>query len=301
MSKVSDLFFATRPAFLSITLLGCLIGLALPINAKGSWSINLLAVGLALSVHAAANLLNDYYDHLNGSDQNNLTRITPFTGGSRYIQDQILSPSQVYVLGLALIAISTAIGIYICSQTTWLLLPIGLIGVLVAWSYSVPPLELMSKGVLGEVAIVIAWSLLVIGFASLQEEALAFKVIPIGLSYGFMVSNILLVNQIPDVEADQLAKKYTLATLHTYSGLRNWYTCTYIAAYLFQFSGIYFFDIPVETICTALLLPMFLHCGKEIATPTKAAVQIKKLIVRNMVAVHLFALVFWLGILFGKL
>ncbi len=299
MSKASNLFLAARPAFLSITLLGCLIGLVLPSNTKGAWAINLLAIGLALSVHAAANLLNDYFDHLNGSDQNNRSRITPFTGGSRYIQNQLLTPSQIYGLGLILMVVCTVLGIYICSKTTWQLIPVGMIGVAVAWSYSAPPLELMSRGVLGEAAIAIAWSLLVVGFASLQENAIAFKSIPIGLAYGLMVSNILLVNQIPDIEADQLARKYTLATTHTRQGLSYWYTGIYITGYAFQFSGIYFFDVPKESLVTLLLLPMFLLCGKGVSNPEKTNDQTRKLIVRNMIAVHLYSLLLCLSLLKG--
>ena len=301
MSKASNLFLAARPAFLSITLLGCLLGLVLPSHIKGSWAINFLAIGLALSVHAAANLLNDYFDHLNGSDQNNHSRITPFTGGSRYIQNRILTPSQIYGLGLTLIVVSAAIGIYIYSQTTWQLIPIGLIGVAIAWSYSAPPLELMSRGVLGEAAIAIAWSLLVIGFASLQANTIAYESIPIGLAYGLMVSNILLVNQIPDIEADQLARKYTLATTHSQHGLRYWYTCIYIIAYVFQFLGMYFFDTPIETIVTILLLPIFFLCSNEISIPEKTNAQTRKLIVRNMIAVHLYSLLLCFGMLIGSL
>jgi 1,4-dihydroxy-2-naphthoate octaprenyltransferase len=33
------------------------------------------------------NVVNDYYDHLNGTDAANVERIFPFTGGSRFIQN----------------------------------------------------------------------------------------------------------------------------------------------------------------------------------------------------------------------
>ena len=116
----------------------------------------LLALILALCMHAAANLLNDYFDHLNGSDDHNYGRISPFTGGSRYIQNQIISATQIHALGIALMLICCILGIYIFSQSTWLLMPIGILGLLLAWAYSAPPLQLMSKGVLGEIAIAIA-------------------------------------------------------------------------------------------------------------------------------------------------
>ena len=299
MNRALNLFLATRPAFLSITLLGCFMGITIPGTHKESFTINTLAIALALLIHAAGNLLNDYFDHLNGSDQNNNGRITPFTGGSRYIQNKILKPSHIYRFGLILISASISIGLYICSQTTWLLIPIGLAGIALAWSYSAPPLELMAKGALGEIAIAIAWSLIVIGFATLQTENLASKSIPIGITYGLLMANILLVNQIPDIEADRKAGKLTLASQISRHQIWIWYSTICIAAYTFQVIGIYFFETPSATIVTVILLPIFLLCAKNISKYTGDKYQTRKLIVRNMVAAHLYCLLLCLGLLKG--
>ncbi|HZX30204.1 MAG TPA: prenyltransferase, partial [Rhodocyclaceae bacterium] len=63
-------FAATRPAFLSVTLAGALIGLA-TVSADGV-AIDIakafLTVLFALVAHAGANVVNDYHDALNGSD-----------------------------------------------------------------------------------------------------------------------------------------------------------------------------------------------------------------------------------------
>lgn len=300
MNAISKLFLASRPAFLMITLLGCFIGLALPSNSKESFAINFLAIALALSAHAGANLLNDYFDHLNGSDQNNEGRIPPFTGGSRYIQNNLLKPAQVFQCALILILFSAVIGIYICARTTWLLLPLGLIGALVVWSYSAPPLQLMSRGVLGELAIAIAWSLVVIGFASIQNNAIAYEAIAIGIAYGLIVANILLVNQIPDIEADRLAKKWTLASQKNQYELRRWYIAIFSVAYLLQIIAIIFLDVPRGSLLTLLLLPIFLYCAHEMINASEGKDQIRKLIVRNMAAAHLYSLFLILGMVFNK-
>lgn len=297
MSTKLNLILATRPAFLTITLLGCLIGLALPSNNKETFAINFLALSLALFAHAAANLLNDYFDHLNGSDQNNEDRITPFTGGSRFIQDQIFEPRQILQLGITLILLSTVLGFYICSQTTWQLIPLGMVGISIAWAYSAPPFELMSKGALGESAISIAWSLVVIGFASIQKNAIAYEAIPIGMAYGLMVSNILLVNQIPDIRADQLAHKLTLATQSTCNELGRWYMVVIAGSYALQVIGVHYFQLPKTTLITLLLLPIFLYCTKEISFGISEKEKMKKLIVHNLAAIHLYALLLFLGLL----
>ncbi len=300
MSKKLNLLLATRPAFLTITLLGCLIGLVLPSANKETFAVNFLALCLALFTHAAANLLNDYFDHLNGSDQNNEDRIAPFTGGSRFIQDQILKPRQILLLGITLILLSTALGFYICSQTTWHLIPLGMIGIFIAWAYSAPPFELMSKGALGELAISIAWSLVVIGFASIQKNAIAYEAIPIGVAFGLIVSNILLVNQIPDIRADQIAHKLTLATQTTRNELGCWYLTAISGSYALQIIGIHYLELPKATLITLLLLPIFLHCAKEVSVEINEKKKMKNLIVNNLAAIHLCALLLFFGLLWGS-
>ncbi len=299
MSTKLNLLLATRPSFLTITSLGCLIGLALPSTAKETFGINFLALSLALFAHAAANLLNDYFDHLNGSDQINEDRITPFTGGSRFIQDRKFKPREILLLSITLILLSTALGFYICSQTTWHLIPLGMVGVFIVWAYSAPPFEFMSKGVLGELAISIAWSLVVIGFASIQINAIAYKAIPIGIAFGLIVSNILLVNQIPDIRADQNSHKLTLATQTTRNELGRWYMTVMTGSYALQIISVHYLGLPKATLITLLLLPLFLYCGKGVSLEISEKEKIKRLIVCNLAAAHLYAMLLFFGLLWG--
>ena len=48
----------------------------------------------ALLIHAGTNLANDYFDHLSGCDEANSTP-TPFSGGSRVIQDGLIAPKKI--------------------------------------------------------------------------------------------------------------------------------------------------------------------------------------------------------------
>ena len=54
---------------------------------------------LALLAHAGINVFNDYCDHLNGTDARNTQRIYPFTGGSRFIQNGVLSIRAMAIWG----------------------------------------------------------------------------------------------------------------------------------------------------------------------------------------------------------
>jgi len=63
-------FLATRPAFLTVTLFACLVGLgAAACDAIALSPVKAAATLLfALLAHAGINVLKDYYDELNGTD-----------------------------------------------------------------------------------------------------------------------------------------------------------------------------------------------------------------------------------------
>ena len=61
------------------------------------------------ALHLGANLINDYYDSF-GSDPLN-RHFTPFSGGSRVIQNGGLSPGQVRTLAYLFLALGVGCGL----------------------------------------------------------------------------------------------------------------------------------------------------------------------------------------------
>lgn len=202
---------ATRPAFLSVTVAGVLIGLAVSIHEQrfDSISLGVLTMVFALLAHAGANVLNDYHDAVSGCDAANSDRIAPFTGGSRFIQNGLLSQRQTHHFGYALLAAVIPAGLWLITQSGNGLLWIGLAGLICGWAYSAPPLKLQSRG-LGELAITLAWLMVVLGSNYVQGKTLSMSAWMAGLSYALLVANVLFINQIPDRTADQSAGKDTL-------------------------------------------------------------------------------------------
>lgn len=202
---------ATRPAFLGVTLFACLIGLA---AAHGSGvpldlAKALLTVAFALVAHAGINVLNDYYDARSGADAANTERIFPFTGGSRFIQNGVLSEAETGRLGYALLALVVPAGLWLAAHSAPGLLLIGLTGLFLGWAYTAPPLALVSRG-LGEAAVAAGWLIVIIGSDFVQRGG--FSPIPVlaGLSYALLVAAILFVNEFPDRQGDASAGKRTL-------------------------------------------------------------------------------------------
>ena len=108
-------FAATRPPFLSVTLVGCLVGLA-SAHAGGvriDALTAILTVLFALMAHAGVNVLNDYFDDRNGTDAANSERVFPFTGGSRFIQNGVLTRRATGVFGYLLLLAVIPAGLWL--------------------------------------------------------------------------------------------------------------------------------------------------------------------------------------------
>lgn len=229
-NPVRRYLLATRPAFLTIALAGCLLGFATALDAAFSWSLALLTVLLAVATQAGVNVFNDYYDHLNGTDAANVDRLFPFTGGSRFIQNGVMSPSQMRAWALILFAAVIAGGLWLIAVQGAGLFWIGLGGLLIGWAYSAPPLKLNSRG-LGEACVAAGFLLIVAGADFVQRGALSAKPWMLGLPYALLVTNILYINQFPDRAADILAgKRHWVARLEPAMAARGYWLILMLAA-----------------------------------------------------------------------
>lgn len=237
---------ATRPAFLSVTLVAVCIGLAASLHEHAFRSLPLALITLlfALVGHAGANVINDYYDARSGCDTANNGRIAPFTGGSRLIQNGILSERTTGIYGYTLLALVIPAGLWLISQSGPLLLGIGLVGLISGWAYSAPPFKLQSRG-LGEIAIMLAWLAVVIGSAYVQSQKMDASALYAGLAYAPLVANVLFVNQVPDRIADAQVGKNTLIVRCT-SVIAPWGSLgLYAASTLVLAAGIFSQQVPV--------------------------------------------------------
>ncbi len=201
----------TRPAFLLLTVVACVLGTATA-SACGcglDWSLALGATALAVLAHAAGNVLNDLHDARNGADAANRQGLFPFTGGSRLIQTGAVSERQTADLAKALLLFLVPAGLLLAVKAGGGVIVLGAAGLLLAWAYSAPPLRLMSRG-LGEPTVALVWFLVVVGADYVQRGQLF--IIPASAAAGFalMVAALLLINGFPDAPADAQVGKRTL-------------------------------------------------------------------------------------------
>jgi 1,4-dihydroxy-2-naphthoate octaprenyltransferase len=197
-------FLATRPAFLTAAVAPCFIGFATAYASGVRFDIAFAVFTLlgAVLAHAGINVLNDYYDALNGTDEINTERLFPFTGGSRFIQNGVLSTAET-----------------------------ARFGVLLGWAYSAPPLSLNARG-LGELSVALGFGVVIPWGADYVQRG-AFDWLPIlaGIPYALLVANLLYINQFPDRRADEAAGKHHWVVRLGVSRARWGYLGAVIVAY----------------------------------------------------------------------
>ncbi len=212
MNKIKALMLETRAPFLTVTIIPVLLGseMAIKTGAKFNGAIFSAVLAGFIFLHLATNVLNDYFDDINGTDRINKQFIFPFTGGSRLIQSGVLAPKAVlgeavvlFLLGSVLLCIVSYF------KGMYLLFLLGL-SLFAGVFYTAPPLKLAHRG-LGEFFIFLGFGPIMVtgayyAFAGNASFGSLLASIPVGL----LASAIVDINQFPDYEADKETGKRNL-------------------------------------------------------------------------------------------
>ncbi|MCX7893006.1 MAG: prenyltransferase [Burkholderiales bacterium] len=274
---------ATRPPFLSVSLVAALVGVAAAFHDGIAVSALTATIStfFALVAHASANVLNDYYDELNGTDRLNTERLFPFTGGSRFIQNGVLTREAVLGYGLALLGATVVAGLWLMSVSGPHLLWIGAAGCFVGWAYSGTPFKLNSRG-LGELCIAAGFGLIAVGTDYVQRHAFSPLPAVAVAGYALLVTNILFVNQFPDRRADEAAgKRHWVVRLGV--ARAPWaYAAIGGLAYAWVAGAVLAGALPKLALASLVTVPMSLGAARELlahaAEPAKLAGAIKQTI-----------------------
>jgi 1,4-dihydroxy-2-naphthoate octaprenyltransferase len=231
---------ASRAPFLSASLVPVLLGAFAAYWRTGELSAATLLATLAgiACVHLGANLANDYFDYVTGCDSGN-PEPTPFSGGSRVIQDGLISSRAIIIASAAFFTAGALLGLYLNSAVPgnaviWICLA-GIAGGLL---YTALPVKLSYHG-LGEVAVFLCFGpLLVSGSYLVQAGSLDLRALGVSVPAGLLVLAILLVNEVLDVQWDARAGKNTLVVVLGRERGYNLFLITYVAAYVYIGLGI---------------------------------------------------------------
>lgn len=225
---------ATRPMFLTASLLSVVVGSSYGALLAGRLDIyiGLLALCCIACLQAAFNVFNDVFDELNGTDRANHQHVFPFTGGSRFIQNGVLSVQQMRYWALLLLFFAFLLGVVLLVEKGVPILIFGISGIALGFFYSAPPVHLASRG-LGEFAVATGFGLLpVTGAVWLQSGNFDLQSLLLSIPVSCWVANILIINELPDAKADAFAGKRTLVVRLGATTTRRLYTSLSVLAFL---------------------------------------------------------------------
>jgi 1,4-dihydroxy-2-naphthoate octaprenyltransferase len=191
-----------RAPFLVLTPSCVVLGLAAGYRTSYEFSVIHAALALigGLAAHISVNAFNEYFDFQSGLDFQ--THRTPFSGGSGTLPDQPGLRNLALAIAILSLLVIVVIGLYfLLTHGISMLILVGALGMLVIvvytpWFTKSPSLTLIAPG-LG------FGTLMVTGSAYAMSGAFTWTALIASCVPFFLVNNLLLLNQFPDVEADR--------------------------------------------------------------------------------------------------
>ena len=208
---------AARPKTLFASIGPVLLGLSLAYDKTGSLILSTAILTLLCSIllQVGTNLVNDYYDHMNGVDDEK--RLGP----KRVTAEGLIPAYKVKNAFIFVFILAFIIGIYLMIKGGLPIIIIGLTSILFAWAYTGGPLPLAYFG-LGEVlALVYFGPVAVWGTWYIQTQDGSLLAAILGLGPGLFSAVLMAVNNLRDRENDKEKGKITLAVILGESGARS--------------------------------------------------------------------------------
>lgn len=216
-----------------------------------------LALIGGLSFHASANVMNDYFDHRGETD--NINRYyNPFSGGSRLIQDGILTPKETLNISLFYLFLGIAIGLYLLYRTGPILLIFGFSGILFTLVYSINRygLSYIGRG-LGDLTVGLSFGpIMLLGTYYVLTLKVSAAAAMLSVPVAFLIALVLFVNGYPDYEADKAVGKHSGVVSLGKDRARYAYAAAVALTYLSVILGVVFKIIPTFTLISLLTIPM---------------------------------------------
>jgi len=216
----------------------------------------LAGFGLLL-IHISVNTLNDYFDYRSGLDF--ATKRTPFSGGSGILTDGLLTPKQVFWLGMSSFLLAVIIGVFFVVARGWLLLPLLLLAALCVLFYT--PVILKTPWPEWAAGLGLG-TLPVLGLYFVQTTQYTWHAVIASVPSGILVHNLLLLNEFPDIEADAQAGRKTLPIFLGGSRASLIYSGLTITVYLWIIGWVIARVMPVFCLISLLTLPFALKAIK---------------------------------------
>ncbi len=285
-------WLGARPATLVAAVGPVLVGTAVGVREAGAvrWGPFLAALLAAVLIQVGTNYANDLFDYLKGADR------PERVGPTRITARGLVTVRQMrWAVGLTFGA-ATLLGLYLVWVGGWPILAIGLASIAAGILYTAGPWPLGYVG-LGDLFVFVFFGLVAVGgSAYLQTGTLSLLALAAAVPVGFLITAILVVNNLRDIPTDRAAGKRTLAVRIGDRATRWQYAVLVLSAYLVPLL-LWLFDRTAPTVLLAwLTLPLGLHVVRTVLAGAAGAA-LNPVLKRTGQLQLAFAALFALGIL----
>ena len=244
----------------------------------------------ALLLQIGSNLANDVFDYERGTDTPD--RLGPL----RVTQAGLLTPSQVKFGMFLVFGLAALLGLYLAWLGGWPVIVLGLAAIVSAIAYTGGPFPLGYYG-LGDLFVFIFFGLAsVAGTYYVQARSISAAAWWMAIPPGLIITAILVVNNLRDIENDRKGGKHTLAVILGERASKIEYLICMIAAYLVIPVAATLHIVPWTSLLTWLSLPLAIKAARTVLTQ-KGRLLNGALAGTGQTAL-LFSLLFWLGLFF---
>ncbi len=218
---------AARPATLPAAAVPVIVGAAAAAGEGASFRPVIFAATLAcaLLIQVGTNFANDYSDFHRGAD---VGRVGPL----RVTQSGLMTPEIVRRGIVVAFGLATGLGALLALAGGWPIIVIGVLSLVSGLAYTGGPRPFGYHG-LGDVFVFVFFGLVAVtGTAYLQTGNWSGFAFALAVPVGLLVTNILVVNNLRDIDTDRAAAKRTLAVRIGDRATRAQYVVFTVLAYL---------------------------------------------------------------------
>ncbi|MBF0484134.1 MAG: 1,4-dihydroxy-2-naphthoate octaprenyltransferase [Candidatus Omnitrophica bacterium] len=296
-SKLSVWFTAMRPFSFTASIMPVLIGIAFVFGrglSVDGWSALCFLLS-AVCIHAGTNLINDYYDFISGVDTKNKMGLSGALTSGR------LTPEQIRKAGWIMFGLGFLFGIYLIVRLGWPILILGLIGIFGGYAYTGKPFGYKYVK-LGEISVFIFMGILLVAGVSFALTGLWMKdAFLVSLPVAFLVSAILFVNNIRDLDTDQNAGLKTLVGYLSFTPSKWVYVMMIIFPYLIVLGLAMLKIIPWLGLSVFITIPLALGDIKQVLFCGRGSLSDLSSIVEKTAQLHLvFCLLLSVALVIGR-
>jgi len=236
MSTLQQYIIATRPWSFSMSAISVTLGtLVAWRSGPVHWGAYVAALVGMVAMHAAGNVINDYFDSRHQVDRPDSPTVKyrphPIVGG-------LMSLRTLLAEGVALLAVAAAIGVGLAVFRTPLVVWTALAGFLLTFFYTAGPITLKYRA-LGEVAVFLVWGpLMFLGAYAVQRRALGLEAVIASIPFGVLVALVLFANNMRDIVQDSRSGIRTLGTLLGPERALTGFTGLMLAAYVYVIGAV---------------------------------------------------------------